>query len=94
MYFLSMKIDDKNNGIPLMSETNNDIAVLVGASETMTELLTRRPAWDCGVIDNHFNTKAMSDAAMDIVNGKSTDFDWTFTDKYGRNIRCYITSNI
>lgn len=94
MYFLSMKIHDNNNDIPLMSEHSDDMANLVEQAENMFELLTRHKSWDRSVIDNHFNTKRMSDAAMDVVEGKSVDFDWSYADKYDRTIRCYITRNV
>lgn len=93
-YFLSMKIHDNNNEIPLMSEHSEDIAVLVNQAETMFEFLTRHKSWDRAVIDSDFNSKRMSDAAMDVINGKSIDFEWSFVDKYDRTVTCYITSNI
>ena len=94
MYFLSMKIADNNNGIPLMSEHDNDVAKLVGMAENVFELLTRHSSWDRAVIDNNFDTKSMSDAGMDLINGKIMDFEWKFFDKFDREIRCYITANI
>lgn len=94
MYFLSVKIDDNNNGIPLISEHSDDMANLVGLAENMFEMLTRHKSWDRPVIDNNFNAKRMSDAAMDVVEEKSVDFDWSYVDKYDRTIRCYITRNV
>lgn len=93
-YFLSMKIDDSNNGIPLMSEHSDDIAVLVDQAETLFEMLTREKSWDRSVIDNDFKVRRMSDAALDVINGHSVDFEWKFFDKYDRKVSCYITSNI
>lgn len=94
MYFLSMKIDDNNNGIPLMSEHNESVIELVRQATTVYELLTRREMRDITVIDDNLDSKHMSDAGMDIINNKIVDFDWAFVDKYDRTIRCYITRNV
>lgn len=94
MYFLSMKIQDGNNSIPIMSETNEEVHNLVGMAETMFEFLTRNRAWDMSVIDNNFNQKKMSDAGCDLIDGKINDFEWSFIDKYDRKVSCYITSNV
>lgn len=95
MYFLCMKIHDRNNNeIPLMSEHHQDVAILVGQAETMFEFLTRHKSWDRSVIDNDFNSKRMSDAAMDMIDKKITEFEWSFPDKYDRTVTCYITSNV
>ena len=94
MYFLCMKIHDNNNEIPLMTEHHEDVAILVGQAETMFEFLTRHKSWDRSVIDNDFNSKRMSDAAMDLIDKKITEFEWSYMDKYGRLVRCYITRNI
>lgn len=94
-YFLSMKIDDSNNGIPIMSETSEDLVELIEqVVESVYELFTRRKMQYPSVIDNNFDTKCMSDAAIDLINGKIVDFEWKFLDKYDRIVRCYITSNI
>lgn len=94
MYFLCMKIHDKNNEIPLMTEHHEDVAILVGQAETMFEFLTREKSWDRAVVDNNFDSRRMSDAAMDMIDRKITEFEWKFHDKYGRLVRCYITRNI
>jgi len=77
-----------------MTEHNEDMASLVEQAETMFELLTREKSWDRSVIDNDFNSKRMSDAAMDLINDKITEFEWKFSDKYDRLVRCYITRSI
>lgn len=94
MYFLSMKIDDTNNGIPLMSEHNEDVSILVDQAENMFELLTRRKSWDRSVVDSNFDAKRMSDAGMDLIDRKITEFEWSYIDKYSRKIKCYITRNV
>ena len=94
MYFLSMKIDDNNSGIPLMSEQHEDIAVLVEQAEDMFELLTRHKSWDRWVIGDDLENYKMSDAAMNVIEKKIIDFDWSYVDKYDRAIRCYITRNV
>lgn len=94
MYFLSMKIDDNNSGIPLMSEHSDDVSVLVDQAENMFELLTRHKQWDRSVVDDNFETKRMTDAAIDLINNKIIDFEWKFLDKYDRTVRCYITRNV
>ena len=94
MYFLSMKIDDNNSGVPLMSESHKDMARLVEQAETMFELLTRHKSWDRWVTGNDFEIYKMSDAAMDVIENKILDFEWKFPDKYDRIVRCYITRNV
>lgn len=94
MYFLSMKFRELNNDIPLMSESNDDLSVLVSQAENMFELLTRHKSWDRSVIDDNFESRYMSDAGMDLINNKINDFEWKFLDKYDRNVKCYITSNV
>lgn len=94
MYFLSMKIHDRNNEIPFMSEHNESVIELVRQATTVYELLTRREMCDITVIDDNFDAKHMSDAGMDIINNKITDFEWKFLDKYDRMVRCYITRNV
>lgn len=94
MYFLSMKIADNNNGIPLMSEHNEDVAVLVDQAENMFELLTRDKSWDRAVVGNDFEIYRMSDAGINLIDRKITEFEWKFPDVYDRTIRCYITSNV
>lgn len=96
MYFLSMKIEDKinNNEIPLMSEHNESVIELVRQATIVYELLTRRGMRDITVIDDNFDSKHMSDAGMDIINDKIVDFEWSFLDKYDRNVKCYITRNV
>lgn len=94
MYFLSMKIHDNNNDIPLMSDHNESVIELVRQATTVYELLTRREMRDITVIDDNFDAKHMSDAGMDIINNKIVDFEWKFLDKYDRTIRCYITRNV
>ena len=93
-YFLSMKINDRNNEIPLMSEHNEDMARLVEQAETMFELLTREKSWDRWVVADDFNSYKMSDAAMDVIENKIIEFEWSYSDKYDRKIKCYITSNV
>ena len=94
MYFLSMKFRELNNDIPLMSESNDDLSVLVSQAENMFELLTRHKSWDRSVIDDNFESRYMSDAGMDLINNKINDFEWKFLDKYDRTVKCYITSNV
>ena len=93
-FFLCMKIDDSNNGIPLMTEHNEDVSVLVDQAETMFELLTREKSWDRAVIDNNFDSRRMSDAGMKLIDREISEFEWKFYDKYGRLVRCYITRNV
>ena len=93
-YFLSMKIHDNNNEIPLMTEHNEDMARLVEQAETMFELLTREKSWDRWVVADDFNSYKMSDAAMDVIENKIIEFEWSYSDKYDRKIKCYITSNV
>lgn len=93
-YFLSMKIEDNSFGIPVMSETDESVIELVKKATTVYELFTRREMRDIPVIDNEFNTKFMSNAAMDLMDGEIVDFEWKFLDKYDRNVKCYITSNV
>lgn len=94
MYFLCMKIHDRNNEIPLMTEHNESVIELVRQATTVYELLTRREMRDITVIDDNFEAKHMSDAGMDIINNKITDFEWKFLDKYDRKVSCYITRNV
>lgn len=94
MYFLSMKIHDNNNDIPLMSEHHEDMAALVEQAENMFELLTRHKSWDRWVIGNDIEDYKMSDAGIKVSDGKLTEFDWSFPDKYDRIVRCYITRNV
>lgn len=93
-YFLSMKVDDNNNGIPLMSEHSDDMANLVEQAENMFELLTRDKSWDRSVTGNDFEIYKMSDAGIKVSDNKLTEFEWKFLDKYDRTIKCYITSNV
>lgn len=93
-YFLSMKIDDNNNGIPLMSEHSNSVVNLVVLAENMFELLTRHKSWDRSVVGNDFESHKMSDAAVKVIDNDLTEFEWSFPDKYDRTIRCYITRNV
>ena len=93
-YFLSMKIHDNNNEIPLMTEHNEDMARLVEQAETMFELLTREKSWDRWVVADDFNSYKMSDAAMNVIEKKIIEFEWSYVDKYCRTIKCYITSNV
>lgn len=94
MFFLSMKIDDNNSGIPLMSEQNEDMAVLVEQAENMFELLTRHKSWDRAVTGNDFEIYKMSDAGIKVSDNKLTEFEWSYVDKYDRIVRCYITRNV
>lgn len=94
MYFLSMKLHDRNNDIPLMSEHSDDVSVLVDQAENMFELLTRHKQWDRSVIGNDFEIYKMSDAGIKVSENKLTEFEWSFPDKYDRTITCYITSNV
>ena len=94
MYFLSMKIDDNNSGIPLMSESHEDMAALVEQAETMFEFLTRHKSWDRWVVADDFNSYKMSDAAMNVIEKKIIEFEWSYVDKYCRTIKCYITRNV
>lgn len=93
MFLLSMKVHDRNNLVPLMSEKSNSVAVLVDQAETMFEMLTRHKQWDRTVIDTNFESKRMSDAGMDLLDGKIDDFEWAFVDKYDRRVVCYISRN-
>lgn len=94
MYFLSMKITDGNNQVPVMSESSADMSEIVDQFEMMYKLLTRRNAWDMPVIDNEFKAARMSDAAMGVINGDIVDFEWDFKDKYSRRVTCYVTYNV
>lgn len=95
MYFLCMKTKDSDNkDFYLVSEENANLALLVEKAETLFEILTQHNSWDRSVIDNNFDIKKMSDAGMDLINEKITEFEWSFHDKYGRTILCYITSNL
>lgn len=94
MYFLCMKIDDNNNGIPLMSEHSDSMVNLIGLAENMFELLTRHKSWDRSVVGNNFESHKMSDAGIKVIDNDLTEFEWSFPDKYDRKVRCYITSNI
>lgn len=94
MYFLCMKIIDRNNEIPLMTEQSTSMVNLVGLAENMFELLTRHKSWDRSVVDNNFDSRYMSDAAVDIIDQKIVEFEWSFSDKYDRRVKCYITRNI
>lgn len=95
MYFLCMKTKDSDNkDFYLVSEENANLALLVEKAETLFEILTQHNSWDRSVIDTNFDTKKMSDAGIDLINEKINDFEWSFDDKYGRKILCYITSNL
>lgn len=95
MYFLCMKTKDSDNkDFYLVSEENANLALLVEKAETLFEILTQHNSWDRSVIDNNFDIKKMSDAGIDLINEKINDFEWSFDDKYGRKILCYITSNL
>ena len=94
MYFLSMKIDDNNSGIPLMSEHSDDVSVLVDQAENLFQLLTRHKQWDRSVTGNDFEIYKMSDAGIKVSDNKLTEFEWSFFDKYDRIVRCYITRNV
>lgn len=93
-YFLSMKIHDHNNDIPLMSEHSDDISVLVDQAENVYELLTRNKSWDRSVVGNDFENYKMSDAGIKVIDNDLTEFEWKFLDKYDRIVRCYITRNV
>lgn len=93
-YFLSMKIVDLNNDIPLMSEHSDSMVNLVGLAENMFELLTRHKSWDRSVIGNDFENYKMSDAGVKVIDNNLTEFEWSYVDKYDRTIKCYITSNV
>ena len=94
MYFLCMKIHDRNNEIPLMSEHSEDMSTLLKMVENTTEILTRTKRWDKTVIDNNFDAHHMSNAAIKVMNNEIQEFEWKFRDKYDRTIRCYITRNV
>ena len=94
MYFLSMKIHDRNNEIPLMSEHSDSMVNLVGLAENMFELLTRHKSWDRSVIGNDFEVYKMSDAGVKVIDNNLTEFEWSFPDKYDRLVKCYITRNV
>lgn len=94
MYFLCMKIHDRNNEIPLMSEHSECMSDLMIMVQQTTNLLTRKKNWDKRVIDNNFNEHHLTNAAIKVMHGEITDFEWKFLDKYDRMVRCYITSNI
>lgn len=94
MYFLSMKIRELNNEIPIMSEHSDSMVNLVGLAENMFELLTRHKSWDRSVIGNDFKNYKMSDAGIKVIDNNLTEFEWSFPDKYDRIVRCYITSNV
>ena len=94
MYFLSMKIHDRNNEIPLMSEHSDSMVNLVGLAENMFELLTRHKSWDRSVIGNDFEVYKMSDAGVKVIDNDLTEFEWSFPDKYDRLVKCYITRNV
>lgn len=94
MYFLSMKVHDHNNDIPLMSEHSEDMSTLLKMVDNITILLTRTKRWNKTVIDNNFGEHHMSNAAIKVMNNEITDFEWSFVDKYDRKVACYITSNV
>lgn len=94
MYFLCMKIHDRNNEIPLMSEHSDSMVNLVGLAENMFELLTRDKSWDRSVTGNDFEIYKMSDAGIKVIDNDLTEFEWSFPDKYDRLVRCYITRNV
>lgn len=94
MYFLSMKIYDRNNYVPLMSEHSGDMSALLKMVENTTEILTRTKRWDKTVIDNNFDKHHMSNAAIKVMNNEIVEFEWSYIDKYSRKIKCYITSNV
>lgn len=94
MYFLCMKIHDRNNEIPLMSEHSDDMSALLKMVENTTEILTRTKRWDKTVIDNNFDKHHMSNAAIKVMNNEIVEFEWSFLDKYDRKIKSYITRNV
>ena len=95
MYFLCMKIHDRNNEIPLMSEHSDDMSALLKMVENTTEMLTRtKKGWDKTVIDNNFDKHHMSNAAIKVMKNEIQEFEWKFYDKYGRLVRCYITRSV
>ena len=89
-----MKIHDRNNYVPLMSEQHEDAAILVSQAEVMFEMLTRHKSWDRWVVADDFNSYKMSDATMCMIDEKIIEFEWSFPDKYDRIVRCYITRNV
>ena len=94
MYFLSVKVHDRNNEIPLMSEHSDSMVNLVGLAENMFELLTRHKSWDRSVIGDDFESHKMSDAGIKVIDNDLTEFEWSYVDKYCRTIKCYITRNV
>lgn len=101
MYFLSMKTYDvANNDFPLVSYQSEHLSALIDESETMTSILCRHenhlhmPLSIRQVIDNNFNKMSMTAAIAKMALGEIEDFEWSFQDKFGRKVLCFITSNV
>lgn len=95
MFFLSMRFYDKNGAVhTVVSEESSDIAELTEIAENVYKVFRQFQMPDPQGIDNNLRHLRFSDAIIEMTEGKITDFDWKFLDKFNRLFRCFITSNI
>ena len=101
-YFVCFKTTDSNReDFYLLTYTSGCLADIIVLADHMHEGLvvtqsnpTARNIQSLYVVDNKFERKTFADGIIDLMANSINEFEWKFVDRYGRTVRCYITSNV